>query len=122
MKLTSVIKKIIKEQDDNIELDNTIEFPKENFILSIDRPKKKIIFSPQYKNTSIPSKIRTLIVMLKQRFDILNVNSLEDKGTATQANDQDISNLKGVFEIEVDPSENFESIIDYIQQESEKSK
>jgi len=79
-----------------------LEFPNDNFTLSIFRGTKKLLFSPQYHN-AITNKIRTLINMLKQNFRILRINNKD----------------LGAFEVEVDPREDFESIVDYIKNQAE---
>jgi hypothetical protein len=89
---------ILKEQDE----DNIIEFPNDNFTISVFRAEKKILFTPQ-GHSSLPSKIRILVNMLKQNFNILRIK------------DKDV----GSFEVEVDPREDFESIVDYIKMQAE---
>ena len=80
----------------------TLEFPNDNFVLSIFRGNKTLLFSPQYHN-SITNKIRTLVNMLKQNFRILAVK------------DKDL----GAFEVQVDPREDFEAVVDYIKNQAE---
>ena len=101
MNLKSLYESVLKEQEGDGEV---LEFPHDNFTLSIFRGTKKLLFSPQHHD-SITNKIRTLVNTLKQNFRILRVN------------DKDL----GAFEIEVDPRENFEAIIDFIKNQSEPS-
>lgn len=96
------------------DLEDVVEFPNSNFVLSIDRNNKKIIFSPQ-SHAALPSKMRTFITMLKQDFRVIRLKSLEDEGDAGPGDTDDLA-LRGVFEIEFDPREDFESIVDYIKQ------
>jgi hypothetical protein len=110
--LKKVLMEALVEQDPQ-GLDNVIEFPNENFMVSIDRNRKKLIFSPQ-QHSSLPSKLRTMLTMLKQRFNIIKVNSLEDEDDAGQG-DTDDPNLRGVFEIVVDPREDFEAVVDFVR-------
>ena len=88
---------ILKEQDEEI-----IEPPNDNFTLSIFRNEKKILFTPQY-HTSVTGKIRTLVNMLKQNFRILRIT------------DKDI----GSFEVEIDPREDIDAVVNFIRDQSE---
>lgn len=99
MQLKSLYESILKEQGEE---NSVLEFPNDNFTLSIFRGEKKLLFSPQYHN-AITSRIRTLINMLKQNFRILRIN------------DKDA----GCFEVEVDPREDFEAVVDYITSQVE---
>lgn len=80
----------------------TLQFPNDNFTLAIFRKNKTLVFTPQY-HTSITNKVRTLVNMLKQNFRILRV---EDKDL-------------GAFEVQVDPREDFEGVVDWIKNQSE---
>ena len=50
----------------------------------------------------------------KQHFNVLNVNSLEDENDYEGADDE---NLRGVFEVEFDPRENFDEVINFVRQQ-----
>ena len=95
------LKEILQEMEGDGE---TLEFPNDNFVLSVFRNTKTLIFTPQYHN-SITNKVRTLVNMLKQNFRILRVV------------DKDL----GAFEIQVDPREDFESVVDWIKSQSENT-
>lgn len=97
MLLRLVVESLLREQDAEV-----MEFPNDNFTLSIFRSNKTLVFTPQYHH-SVTNKIRTLITMLKQNFRILRVN------------DKDL----GSFEVEVDPREDFESVVDFIRNQSQ---
>ena len=112
MQLKKVLMEALMEQDQQ-EVDDVIEFPNENFTVSIDRNKKRFIFSPQ-QHASLPSKLRTVLTMLKQRFNIIKINSLEDEDDAGQGDTDDMK-LRGVFEVVVDPRENIDAVIDFIK-------
>lgn len=113
LKLKNIILEVLQtEQEEDV-----LEFPNENFTVSIDRNKRKLIFAPQ-EHSSLPSKLRTMLTMLKQRFNIVNINSLEDENDAGSG-DVDDPNLRGVFEVEVDPRENFDSVIQFVKTEAE---
>lgn len=99
MQLKSLYESIIREQASAAEV---LEFPHDNFVLSVFRGEKKLVFSPQFHN-AITSKIRTLVNMLKQNFRILRVNDLDGSS----------------FEVEVDPREDFEAVVDYIRSQAE---
>lgn len=99
MKLKEVYKDLLREAEGDGE---TLEFPNDNFTLSIFRGNKTLLFSPQHHN-AITSKIRTLINMLKQNFRILRINNKD----------------LGAFEVEVDPREDFESVVDFIKNQTE---
>lgn len=82
----------------------TLQFPDDNFVLSVFRSTKTLLFTPQYHN-SITNKIRILVNMLKQNFNIARVS------------DKDM----GSFEVEVDPREDFEAVIEFIKSQSENT-
>jgi len=116
MRLKDVFLEALLEQDPQ-GLEDTLEFPNQNFTVSVDRNQKKLIFSPQ-SHSALPSKMRTFLTMLKRDFRVIRVKSLEDEGDQGPG-DVDDPNLRGVFEIVFDPRENFEEIIDYIKQKVE---
>lgn len=93
MLLRLVLESLLREQGAEV-----IEFPNDNFTLSVFRDKKALLFTPQYHH-SITNKIRTLITMLKESFRILRVN------------DRDL----GSFEVEVDPREDFDAVVEFIR-------
>jgi hypothetical protein len=98
------LKKILHElMEIQQETDNVIEFPNENFVMTIFRPEKKLLFSPQ-QHQSLPGKVRTYVNMIKQNFNVLKV---KDKGA-------------GTFELEFDPREDFESAIDFVKTQLDK--
>ena len=109
MRLRELLNEVIREQ----ETEDVIELPNQNFSITIDRPKKKLIFAPE-GHSSLPNKIRTILQMLKQHFNVLNVNSLEDEDDYEGTDDP---NLRGVFEIEFDPRENFDEVINFVRQQ-----
>lgn len=97
MRLQEIVKRILCEQDQ----DNIIEFPNENMTVSVFRAEKKLIFSPQ-EHESLPSKIRTVLHLLKQNFHVLRVKHMAGNS----------------FELDFDPREDFESVITFIKQHS----
>jgi hypothetical protein len=101
LSLRSIIEEALAEQEDE---GNVIEFPQDNFNLSIFRSQRKLLFTPQFHN-AMTKNVRTLVTMLKQNFRIKEVN---DKSL-------------GAFEIEVEPTEDFESVVDFIKQQNEKT-
>ena len=117
MKLMRVLREALAEQDEQ-GLEDVIEFPNQNFTVSIDRAKKKLTFAPQ-SHSALPSKMRSFITMLQQDFDILRLTSLEDEGDEGPG-DVDDPNLRGVFEMELDPRTDLEEIVDYIKQKVER--
>lgn len=117
MQLKKIILEVLREQED---AENIIEFPNENFTVSINRNEKKLVFAPLL-HSAIPSKIRTYINLLKQNFRVLRVNSLEDEDD-TRENDVDDPKLRGVFEIEFDPREDFEAVLDFIRNQIDRER
>lgn len=112
MRLLRVLNEALTELDDT---GDVLEFS--GFTVSIDRAKKKLIFSPQVATGNVaPSQLRTMMTMLKQNFKVVKVDSLEDEGDASQG-DTDDKALRGMFEIQIDPRENFEAVIDFIKNE-----
>lgn len=76
-----------------------LHLPDINMTVSIFPSEKKIVFNPQ-DHTAFTNKIRTYVNMMKQNFRIDDVNSLGH----------------GAFEVIFDPRENFESVIQFLQQ------
>lgn len=109
MKLIDVFNKILKE--DNMGLDpitssgedTVIEFPSSNFAISLFRANKTLLFTPQ-QHTSITNKIRTFVNMIKQNF---KVQKIAQKG-------------QGIFEVQLDPVQDFDEVIDFIKNEVDK--
>jgi hypothetical protein len=110
MRLRKLLNEILKEQE---EVENVIEFPHQNFIVTIDQSKKKLIFAPE-GHSSVPNKIRTIVQMLRQNFHVLRVNSLEDEN---DYDSEDDPKLRGVFEVEFDPRENFDEVVNFVRQQ-----
>lgn len=116
MRLREIFMEALGEQ----ELPDSIEFPNQNFIVSINRPQRKLIFSPE-GHSSLPNKIRTMINMLKQNFRVLKVNSLADEDDRGQG-DTDDPNLRGVFAVDFDPRVDFEAAIDFLKNQMDKER
>ena len=110
MKLISIINKIIKEQE-MIDDENVFELPSKNMTVSIDRNKRKFIFAP-FKNKK-SSEIRNLINLLKNNFRTTKINNLSDEDSRNKQNY--VSDLINAFEVEIDPRENFDSVIDFVK-------
>lgn len=117
MKLKRVFLEALVEQDPQ-GLDDYVEFPNQNFVVSIVRPQKKLIFSPQGRSF-VTTKMRIVINSLKQKFNVLKVNSLEDEDDAGPG-DTDDPKLIGVFEVVFDPREDFEAAVDFLKNEANK--
>jgi hypothetical protein len=117
MRLKKILLEALAEQDAQ-GLDDTIEFPNQNFVVSVDRNQKKLIFSPQ-SHSALPSKMRTFINMLKRDFRITRLKSLEDEGDQGPG-DTDDPNLRGVFEVQLDPREDVNEVVDYIKKKVEE--
>lgn len=114
MRLLRVLQEALTEQDPS-GLDDTLEFS--GFTVSVDRPKKRLIFSPQVATGNVaPTSLRTMMTMLKQNFNVTKAVSLEDEGDAAPG-DSDDPALRGVFELQVDPREDFEAVVDFIKNE-----
>lgn len=96
MKLKTILESILKEEAE------TVSFPGDNFTALFDDTQKKIILSPIEDGSS--SKTRTFIQLLKQDFRVYSVTTREDE----------------IFEIRMDPSEDFNMIKDYIKQKAEQ--
>ena len=110
MRLRKILSEILREQEPDKDV---IELPNLNFLISVDRAKKRLIFAPQ-GHSAVPSKLRTMIAMLKQSFNVLKVNSLEDEEDYDTPDDP---TLRGTFEIEFDPRENLEEVIKFIREQ-----
>jgi hypothetical protein len=109
MKLKSIAKKILIEQELNDE--DIIELSSMNMSASINPFKKSIILVPI--DLKKQSEIRKVIVLLKTNFRIVKVNNLSDEDS--KINKDKESNMKNSFEVVVDPRENFDSVVDFIK-------
>jgi len=96
MKLKDILKEIL-EQDD---LKDIVEFPNSNINLFIDRNEKKITLSPVEVEKPSP-KSRVII------------RSIEGKFAVKEIKEQS----KDLFEITFSPSEDFESVVDFVKNE-----
>ena len=109
MKLISIAKMVLREQggaeeeapeeDSSNPSAEVIEMPHDNMTISVFRDKKILAFVPQFHN-SITNKIRTFINSLKENFMVLRI-------TPKSINS---------FEVEFDPRQNFDEVVNFIQQ------
>ena len=74
-----------------------IELPEIQMIVSLFPAEKKLVFSAQ-DHTSMPLKAKRYIDILHQNFRITDVRSLSDSS----------------FEVELDPREDFQSIVNFL--------
>jgi hypothetical protein len=91
--------------------EKVIELPNQNFTVSLFRKEQKIVFMPQ-DHSSIPMKVREYIYDLKGKFNISRINSLDDEQDPSTSRDD---NLRGAFEVIVDPREDFERVVEYLR-------
>lgn len=117
MRLKDVLLEALAEQDAQ-GLEDTLEFPNQNFVVSIDRNTKTLTFMPQ-SHSALPSKMRTFLTMLQQKFRVIRKKSLEDEGDQGPG-DTDNPELRGNFEMVFDPREDINVIVDYIKQKVEQ--
>jgi len=110
MRLKRVLIEALREQGEEEEV---VELPNQNFTISVERENNRLIFSPQ-GHMSVPSKLRTMLTMLKQKFNITSIKSLEDEGD-TKPNDTDDLGLRGMFEVVLDARENMDEILEFIK-------
>jgi len=113
MKLKKILLEMLQEQEQDSE--DVIEFPSNNMVLSVDKNKKKLILTP-LNLSSNSSTIRKIILMLKQNFKISKINALEDDDS--RVNKTYDSSLKNTFEIQVDPTENLDSVVEFVKNEA----
>ena len=113
IKLWDIIKEIYEQE----ESENIIDFPDQNFTVALDPNQKKMIFAPE-EDSVLPSKLRTLIQMIRQEFNVSNVKSLEDEGDYDSGDD---SEMRGSFQMEFDPRENFDEAVRFIQQQADET-
>jgi hypothetical protein len=95
MKLVTLLKEILEEDDEEI----TAEYPKHNLNISFFEKEKKIHFAPLQGVSS--SKTRTIINQVKDNFKVISVRQLPH----------------GVFELKLDPTQQFFSVVDFIKTE-----
>lgn len=117
MRLKDILLEVFAEQDAQ-GLEDTLEFPNQNFIVSIDRDQKKLTFMPQ-SHSSLPSKMRTFLTMIQQKFRVIQKKSLEDEGDQGPG-DQDNPELRGNFELIFDPREDINIVVDFIKRKVEE--
>lgn len=91
-----------------------IEFPAEGFAVSIFAPEKKLVFTP-IQGVQNPKKMATFGTMLKQQFHVSRINSFGD-----QENERSIADdyLQKSFEVIFDPRENFDSVLQFLRDQS----
>jgi hypothetical protein len=115
--LKEIYNQILREQGE--EASQVIEFPKEKFTVSIDKNRKKLIFSPQ-ESSALPNKIRPMVLMLKRNFNITSIQSQENNTGAkpeyqqTMDVDLDDPNLQGVILVQLDPRENVDKVVEFL--------
>ena len=107
MLLKEILNQVLREQDEG---NMTIEFPKEKFVVSVDKQQKKLIFSPQ-ESSALANKIRPTILLLKRNFNVANIRG--DEGEA----DIEDPNARGIFEVELDPRENIDKVIEFLSRQ-----
>lgn len=91
MKLISVYDLVIKEAAE------VMEFPNDNFTVSIFRAERKIIFSPQ-QHQYVTKKVRSHVNAIKQNFHTISVTDLPN----------------ATFEIELDPRESIDEVVKFL--------
>lgn len=105
MKIKNLFLKLLKEQENemdsiSVEDDQVMEFPNSNFVVSVFKDEKKLLFSPQ-NHQSLTNKIRTFVNLIKQNFRVLGVSAKSG----------------GAFELQLDPREDIDSTVDFIKRE-----
>jgi hypothetical protein len=123
MLLKKILVQVLKEQS---EASVVLEFPKEKFSVSVDKNRKKLIFSP-LESQLLPNGLRTTVLMLKRNFNVISVNSADSKKTLSQ--DDEVSagekfdinspNVRGVIVVEFDPRENIDKVVEFLSRQVE---
>lgn len=99
MKLMEVYRKIVEQTPDAIE-DVVLEFPNQNFNVSIFPEQKKLVFVPQFHN-SFTEGMKSYIFMIKERFRIAEIDDLD------KDDDPNDNHLQNAFAVFIDPREDF---------------
>ncbi len=106
MKLADVV--LLIEQELQQQLggppQKVVEFPAQNFSVSLLKAQKKLIFSPIDGEAS--ASIRSMINQMKSQG--FKVSNLQQKGM-------------GTFEVDLDKTENFDLVVDYLKQQLDNS-
>lgn len=104
MKLKEVFINLIKEGDMEDPVDDSIvEFPEHNFVISLFKDEKKVIFSPQNCTQELPEMAHAFVEVMKEKYAVSKAEPKE----------------VGTFEVIFDPREDFESVLTFIKQQLE---
>lgn len=120
MLLKEILNQVLREQD---EASSVIEFPKEKFIVSVNKNKKELIFTPQ-ESAALPNKIRPMVLMLKRNFNVSSVKNQEETPSAApeEYKNQDVDiedpNLRGVIIVTVDPREDMDKVVEFLSSQA----
>lgn len=120
MLLKEILSQVLREQD---EMSQVIEFPKEKFIVSVDKTKKQLIFTPQ-ESSALPNKIRPMVLMLKRNFNISSIKNQEDTTNTIppEQQDKDVNiddpDLSGVIIVSLDPREDVDKVVEFLSSQS----
>lgn len=106
MKLMKILS-LIKEQS-NLSFNqetpgNIIEFPNQNFIVTLIPEEKRLIFIPQFHN-SLTRNMDVYISQLHERFRITQINDLDKNDKSSNA-----------FEILIDPREDWSEVDSFVR-------
>ncbi len=105
MKLADVLLLIEQELQQQANApQKVVEFPAQNFAVSLIKAQKKLIFSPIEGDAS--ASIRSMINQMKTQG--FKVSALHQKGM-------------GTFEVDLDKTENFDLVVDYLKQQLDNS-
>jgi FMN-dependent NADH-azoreductase len=88
----------VGETDAQKQEDTVLEFPHQNFTVSIVKTGKKLFFTPQ-QHSSITTQMKSYVDKISENFLVLNI---KEHG-------------EGAFEIEIDPREDFDAVIEFVQ-------
>jgi hypothetical protein len=113
MKLKDLFLEVAFEGEDTVDFSDGDE----NFRATLSRQDNSIVFAPAEESPTGPqatgdTKIETVLTMLKQKFKVLSVRSLEDEKDSDGSEDD--PKLKRVYKVIFSPTVNLISVRDYL--------
>lgn len=102
MKLKEVFTALLKEGDMEDPVDDSIvEFPEHNFVISLFKDEKRVVFSPQNNTQELAEMPMAFVEVMKEKYAVSKAEPKE----------------VGTYEVVFDPREDFESILTFIKQQ-----
>jgi len=105
MNLKQILKEVLAETE------KLIDFPSEDFTISLFADERKLVFMPKYDSQKAMAKIRIYVNAIKQNFRVGKINSLDDEQSYTQSHPK----FQNAFEVYLDPAQDWNQVIQYLK-------